>query len=472
MDPRPQHFVDTPAALEQCAASVARAARVALDTESNGFHAYFEKVCLVQLSTGEEEFAVDTLAVGLGPLLPLLTDPAREVILHAAEFDVLTLRRDYGLRMGRIFDTHAAAKVLGIVKVGLGNLLEEQLGVKLLEDEQRSDWGKRPLTASQLSYAFADVSYLLTLRDKLAGQLEAQGRTAEAHAEFDRVRVKEPRPRVFDAEAWQKMKSARTLDGRGRAVLRALFLLRDARSRELDRPPFKVLSDLFMSEVARRLPRTEEALAQIPGTSPQQLRKLSSAVLAAVAEGLAGPIPARPGAQPQRGPPWKRNAGQDPVLEARYEALRAWRKGRAELRKVEVQVIAPNAVLLNVAKAEPADREALARVDGMDPFRVEQYGEEILSTLRLHAVKANGQGKAREARAAQGELGDAPEAEGADGAAEVAESPESAPESPAQVPTQPAAEPAHEAPVAAASASEARAPEAPVRKGPVQGSLF
>ena len=460
MDPRPQHFVDTPAALEQCAQSVARAARVALDTESNGFHAYFEKVCLVQLSTGAEEFAVDTLAVGLGPLLPLLTDPAREVILHAAEFDVLTLRRDYGLRMGRIFDTHAAAKVLGVVKVGLGNLLEEQLGVKLVEDEQRSDWGKRPLTASQLSYAFADVSYLLTLRDTLAAQLEVQGRTAEAHAEFDRVRVKEPRPRVFDAEGWQRMKSARTLDGRGRAVLRALFLLRDARSRELDRPPFKVLSDLFMSEVARKLPRTEEALAQIPGTSAQQLRKLSAAVLAAVAEGLAGPLPARPGAQPQRGPPWKRNAGQDPVLEARYEALRAWRKGRAEARKVEVQVIAPNAVLLNVAKAEPADREALARVDGMDPFRVEQYAEEILSALRLHAAKATGKGKAREERAARGELAESPEGAESGDAAESEGSAEAD------------AAPGEDAPVAAPAPEALAASEAPVRKGPVQGSLF
>ena len=389
MDPRPQTYIADAAALDRCAAVVAQSPRVGLDTESNGFHAYFEKVCLVQLSTEHEDFAIDPLAVGLGALAPLLSDPAREVILHAAEFDVLTLRRDYGLRLGRIFDTHAAAKVLGIVRVGLGNLLEDQLAVKLTEDEQRSDWGKRPLSPSQISYAFADVRYLLTLRDHLGARLDEQGRGPEANAEFERVRMKEPRPRVFDPEGWQRMKVARTLDGKGRSVLRALYLLRDARARELDRPAFKVLSDLFMAEVARRHPKTEEALLAIPGASAQQLRKLAPQLLAAVADGLASPPPGKPAAQPRRGPPWKRNGGQDPVLEARYEALRAWRKQRADARKVEVQVIAPNAVLLNIAKAEPGTRDALAKVEGMDAFRVEQYGDELVAVLAHHAARAS-----------------------------------------------------------------------------------
>ena len=461
MEPRPQTYVADAGALDRCAAVVAASPRVGLDTESNGFHAYIEKVCLVQLSTEQEDFAVDPLAVGLGPLAPLLSDPAREVILHAAEFDVLTLRRDYGLRLGRIFDTHAAAKVLGIVRVGLGNLLEDQLGVKLTEDEQRSDWGKRPLSPSQISYAFADVRYLLVLRDHLGAALEVQGRGPEATAEFERVRVKEPRPRVFDLEGWQRMKVARTLDGKGRSVLRALFLLRDARARELDRPPFKVLSDLFMAEVARRHPKTEEALLAIPGASAQQLRKLAPQLLAAVAEGLAAPPPAKPDAQPRRGPPWKRNGGQDPVLEARYEALRAWRKQRAEARKVEVQVIAPNAVLLHIAKAEPRTRDELARVEGMDPFRVEQYGDELVAVLAHHAarvaapaarqadpcesppraVDAGGEPQSSDDAGSETDAGDGPSAAGAD-------------------------------PAPPSSSGREAPPAPPERRPPVQGKLF
>lgn len=380
---RPQHFVDRPEALEACAEALAREERIALDTESNGFHAYYEKVCLVQIATAEADYAVDALALSLAPLLPLLRDPAREVVLHAAEYDVLCMKRDYGLTFARIFDTHAAAKVLGIEKVGLHNLLGDRLDVQLTIDEQRSDWGKRPLSPEQLTYAFADVQYLLPLRDGLAGELSQKGLLAEAEAEFGRLVAKEPKAREFDPEGWQRMKAARTLDGRGRGVLRELYLLRDRRARELNRPAFKVLSDLFLSEVARRVPKDEEELSRVPGASPNALKKVGPLVLEAVGRGLAKepvarPRPAASGQRFRRGGP----GAPPPEVEDRYEKLRAWRKERAQSRKVEVQVIAPNAVLWHLARQNPQDPAALAKVDGMDAFRIEQYGAEILAVLR------------------------------------------------------------------------------------------
>jgi len=393
---RPQELVSTPEAFAACLEAVAKTQRIALDTESNGFHAYTERVCLVQLGTEERDWALDPLAIDVRPLWPLLEGPERETVLHAAEYDVLCLRREYGARLGRIFDTHAAAKTLGLERFGLGNLLADQLGIVLVEDEQKSDWGKRPLSGQQLTYAFNDVRYLLQLRDQLGAQLEQRGLAPEANAEFERLRQKEPKPRPFDPEGWQKMKAARTFDGRGRAVLRELFLLRDARAKEIDRPPFKVLSDLFLAEVARRLPKTPEQLAGIPGASPAQVKRLAADLIAAVEAGLNAKPPARPqpGAR-KGGPPWGRGAtSADPAVEERYERLRAWRKARADARKVEVQVIAPNAVLLAVAKADPKDAASLAVVDGMDAFRVEQYGAELLATLAaapaVHAPRREG----------------------------------------------------------------------------------
>lgn len=377
---RPQVLVSAPEALAACLEVVARSPRIALDTESNGFHAYVERVCLVQVGTEEQDWALDPLAVDVRPLWPLLAGKDREVVLHAAEYDVLCLKREYNARLGRIFDTHAAAKALGLQRVGLGNLLADELDVHLVEDEQKSDWGKRPLSAKQLTYAYNDVRYLLTLRDKLGHQLSERKLSAEADAEFERLRMKEPRARPFDPEGWQKMKAARTFDGKGRAVLRALYLLRDARAKELDRPPFKVLSDLFLAEVARRLPKSADQLVSIPGASSVQIKRLEKELLAAVQEGLNGPPPPKP--QPgagRSGPPWRRGPQQqDPVVEERFERLRAWRKQRAEARKVEVQVIAPNAVLLAIAKAAPDNLDKLAAVDGMDAFRLEQYGAELL----------------------------------------------------------------------------------------------
>ena len=405
---RPQAFVDTPELLQRCVDAVAASERIALDTESNGFHAYYEKVCLLQIATAGADWAVDPLALELKPLMPLLADPRREVVLHAAEYDVLCMKRDYSLVFGRIFDTHAAAKTLGIEKVGLHNLLADQLGVQLSIDEQRSDWGRRPLTAQQLEYAFADVQYLLPMRDKLHAALVAKGLLGEAEAEFARLIAKEPKAREFDPEGWQRMKAARTLDGRGRGVLRELYLLRDRRAREVNRPAFKVLSDLFLSEVARRLPKTEEDLARVPGTSAQALRRIGGQVLEAVRKGLASEPLAKP--RPAGGQRFRRGGpgAPPPEVEERYERLRAWRKTRADARKVEVQVIAPNAVLWAISRADPADPEALARVEGMDAFRVDQYGAEMLEVLkRTGIMERNGNGNGRdegEGLAVQGDL--------------------------------------------------------------------
>lgn len=382
---RAQQLVQDEERFAACLEAVARSERIGLDTESNSFHAYFEKVCLVQIATPEADWIVDPLALPLQPLIPLLRDPAREVILHAAEYDVLCLKRDYGLTFGRIFDTHAAAKALGIEKVGLQNLLKDQFGVDSTVDEQRSDWGRRPLSKDQIEYAFADVKHLLPLREKLSAELTARGLLGEAEAEFARLVAKEPRERPFDPEAWQRMKAARTLDGRGRQVLRELFLLRDRRARELNRPAFKVLSDLFLSEVARRLPKTEAELAQVPGTSAGALKKIADQVLEAVRTGLAGePLPKpRPGAGQKPGQYRKGGPGAPPPeVEERFELLRAWRKARAELRKVEVQVIAPNAVLWAIARENPVDLPALGKVPGMDGFRLDSYGAEMIAVLK------------------------------------------------------------------------------------------
>jgi ribonuclease D len=381
---RRQIFVDKPELLEACVEEASKEPRLALDTESNGFHAYFEKVCLLQLATSSADFAIDPLTISIEPLLPLLRDPSKEIILHAAEYDVLCMKRDYGLTFARIFDTHAAAKTLGIEKVGLHNLLESALGVKLTIDEQRSDWGKRPLSKEQLEYAFADVQYLLPLREKLGIELEEKKLTSEAEAEFARLIAKEPRAREFDPEGWQRMKAARTLDGRGRGVLRELYLLRDRRSRELDRPAFKVLSDLFLAEVARRVPKSEEELQRVPGASPNQIRRVGAQVIEAVKRGLESEPLAKPRPAPSSGRFRKGSPGAPPPeVEERYEKLRAWRKARAEARKVEVQVIAPNAVLWHLARENPRDAATLAKVEGMDAFRVAQYGSEILAVLSV-----------------------------------------------------------------------------------------
>lgn len=277
-------LVAEPAALGRLIDALSVERVIALDTESNSFHVYRERVCLLQLSTRAQDWVVDPLTVDVRPLGAVLCD-GRDTVLHGADYDVRCLKREYGWRLPRLFDTMAAARRLGRAGLGLSALVEAHFGVRLSKAFQRSDWGRRPLTREQLAYAALDTRYLLPLFDLLAGELATRGALEEAWRESARIAAAEPRERVFDPEGWRRLKGARELDPAGRAVLRALFVAREERARAADRPPFKVLGEAAMLEIARRRPRTAEALERIPGVTPSVLKRMGDALDAALAAG-------------------------------------------------------------------------------------------------------------------------------------------------------------------------------------------
>ncbi len=284
-DQKPEPIlVADPGALSRLVEALSAERVLALDTESNSFHVYRERICLLQLSTRDQDWVVDPLAVDVRPLGEVLCD-GRDTVLHGADYDVRCLKREYGWRLPRLFDTMAAARRLGRPGLGLSALVEAHFGVKLSKAFQRSDWGRRPLSREQLAYAALDTRYLLPLFDLLAGELSGRGVLEDAWSESARIASVEPREKVFDPEGWRRLKGARELDPAGRRILRALFVAREARARAADRPPFKVLGEAAMLEIARRRPATAEALARIPGVTPPVLSRLGDAIRAAVAEG-------------------------------------------------------------------------------------------------------------------------------------------------------------------------------------------
>jgi ribonuclease D len=273
--------VDEPSAFERLLEAVSSQAVVALDTESNSFHVYRERVCLIQLSTSDRDWVVDPFAVDVTPLGAVLAE--REVVLHGADYDVRCLKREYGWALPTLFDTMVAARRLGRDGLGLSALVQARFGVKLAKEFQRSDWGRRPLSTEQISYAALDTHYLVAIRDELAAELEQRGLAAAAREEFQRIAAVEPRPRVFDKEGWRRLKGARDLDARGRSVLRALWIGREERAATLDRPPFKVLPESALVEIARRRPTSPDELARIPGVTVVVLRRVGGFVAAALA---------------------------------------------------------------------------------------------------------------------------------------------------------------------------------------------
>ncbi len=263
--------------LQSLVEAVGREPAVALDTESNSFHVYRERVCLLQVSTREADYVVDPFAVEVRPLGEALT--GREVVLHGADYDVRCLKREFGWTLPRLFDTMAASRRLGASQLGLAALVETHCGVRLAKDHQRSDWGRRPLSAEQVRYAALDTHFLLRIHERLRGELEAHGLAEAARREFDQIAAVEPRPKVFDPEGWRRLKGARGLDPTGREVLRALWIARERRASEADRPPFKVLGEHAMVEIARTRPGDAEALGRIPGVTPSVMRRMGDDIL-------------------------------------------------------------------------------------------------------------------------------------------------------------------------------------------------
>lgn len=365
-------LVETPAQLAEMVAELRQAPLVAVDTESNAFHAYRPRVCLIQVADRTREWAVDAKTLeDLTPLAELLNDPHQVKVLHAAEGDILALRRDFGWGITPVFDTMVAVRLLGVRRYGLADLLAERFNVRLEKRFQRHDWGERPIPPAALRYAGADVRYLLPLHDMLRERLEAEGRLEEAAEEFERISRVVPEERGFDEEGFWRIKGARDLPPRGRAVLRELYLFRDERARAQDRPPFKLLSDDTLLAIAARAPRDLMALRRV-GLTPLQVDRYGNGILAAVRRGLQ----AEPPQPPRGGPP------PDPRIVARYEALREWRRRVAAARGVEPDVILPNAALRALAHVAPTTAPEVARVAGLGPWKTRAYAAELARVLQ------------------------------------------------------------------------------------------
>ena len=113
---------------------------LAVDTESDSLYVYFEKICLLQFSTPDTDYLVDPLVVDLTPLGDLFADERYEKVFHAAEYDILCLKRDYGFTLANLFDTMISARVLGWKRYGLGSILQDRFNVQLNKRMQRYNW--------------------------------------------------------------------------------------------------------------------------------------------------------------------------------------------------------------------------------------------------------------------------------------------------------------------------------------------
>jgi ribonuclease D len=359
-------WVDTAADLERAVAHLSRARALAIDTEADSFYHYFHKCCLVQISDGQTDFLLDSLALKEpAALAPLLEAAGTPKVLHAAEQDVLYLRRDFGFELRPLFDTMVAAQLLGRKSIGLAGLLKESFGLTLDKVCQRDDWSRRPLTARQIAYAAADVRHLIQLSHVLEAELEALGRLSWAREEFEHIARRAWTPREFDRNDFWGLKGARDLEPEVAAILRELYAVRDERARSADVPPFRILSDETLVALARRKPRTGSDLDGIKGFTPLVRRRIGPLVLAAAERGLLLPESQRP--VPPKGQGKRRSA----AFRARVERLREWRRNRSADLGLDPGVLFPQSTLEAVAERGVPGLEQDDSIPGLRRWRRE-----------------------------------------------------------------------------------------------------
>jgi len=350
---------------------------IAVDTESNSLYAYQEQVCLIQFSIPGTDYLVDPLSeLDTSPLGVVFENPKVEKVFHAAEYDVMCLRRDFGWSFANLFDTMWAARVLGWPRSGLGNILQERFGVHLDKRWQRHNWGERPLSPKALAYARLDTHYLIALRNQMLAELQARDRVQEAREFFSEVAQAEPNHRSFnpDNDLW-RVKGVWDLEPEIRAILRELLIWRDAEARRRKRPPFKIVSDPTLVELASARPRSVEEMQGVNGFKAHHQRRYGHKIIKAVAKGASSTPPPRP-PRPSRPP--------DEVLE-RYEALREWRKKAASQRGVDPDVVVSNATLWALAQQPPHSTRELTDMHILGAWKQETYGEALLDVLHKHS---------------------------------------------------------------------------------------
>jgi ribonuclease D len=377
---------------EQLAAKLAGEPELAVDTESNSLYTYREKVCLIQLGSARESFLLDPLAVpDLSSLGNLLANPAIVKVLHGSDYDLRSLNRDYDFRIQPLFDTQVAARFLGDTTPNLASVLESSLGVKIPKSRrlQTSNWGLRPLSSAAQEYAAGDVDHLIPLAERLRERLLKAGRLDWVREECQRLEQVRYTPPAAPEAAFLRLKGSDRLSPRELAVLKELFLFREAAAQRLDCATFRVMANENLLQLALSAAaetgagRSQEAfsLNNVPGLSPQLLQRSGDSLREAIERGRRGPEFQRPH-RPRNNDPWT------PQARRRLQELKKWRIERGEKLGLDPALLWP-AVSLERMASHPESQEAELMAtetpaNGTDVVRAWQrreFAEEIQEVL-------------------------------------------------------------------------------------------
>lgn len=361
-------YVTDTATLRDLVSRLREAPAVAIDTEFMRERTYYARLCLIQLGTDDIHALVDPLACeDLSPLCDLLTDESVVKIFHAGSQDLEIFYRECGVATAPVFDTQVAATLAGFQQqVGYGALVKEMLGVVLDKGDTYTDWGRRPLSDTQVEYAVNDVRYLPEVYRRLSEELERESRMEWLRADFSRLED----PATYESvpeEQWRRVKRVASLNKRQLAVAREVAAWRELEAQRRDVPKRWILGDESIVEIARRAPATAADVAAIRGVSEKAGKGAQRGIAEAVSRGLAVAEAELPTLTKKRRP----QGDVDGAVDLMVAIVRA----RAREHGVAMPLLASREDLERLASGE---REASPLLEG---WRSKMVGRELVKLL-------------------------------------------------------------------------------------------
>jgi ribonuclease D len=355
-------WIDRSDELEALARTLESRPWIGVDTEFLRERTFFPKLCLLQLSAGEQVWCVDTLRVGgLEPLMPALTAAATPKLIHAARQDLEAVYLTSKGVLSPVFDTQIAAASIGLKpQVGYAELVKTLLDVTVPKGQTRTDWSKRPLTRAQLEYAADDVLYLGAVAAQLAERLRTLGRehwVREDCAALENLDLYEPDP----SQAWTRLKGIGQLAPEPRARAKVIAVWREKLARARDLPRTWILPDAAIFSIAHGNPASPVELDAVQPMNEKFAQTLFEALHAASGAALTDLEPSQDS---------RPTAEQKALLQRLIDTVDA----RAAELNVSAEVLAPRGELKGLALGK-RDSHALKG------WRLEEIGTRLLAVL-------------------------------------------------------------------------------------------
>ncbi|MED6247737.1 Exosome component 10 [Ataeniobius toweri] len=292
-------FIDSLEDLVALNEKLCRLSEFAVDLEHHSYRSFLGLTCLMQISTREEDFIIDTLELRseMYILNEAFTDPSIIKVFHGADSDIEWLQRDFGLYVVNLFDTHQASRALNLARHSLDHLLKQFCNVNSDKRYQLADWRIRPLPDEMIDYARADTHYLLYIYDSMRVQLleSNHGQPGLLQSVWNKskdISLKKYVKPIYTEESYLELqrKQKRSFNTQQLTTFRLLYAWRDKLARQEDESTGYVLPTHMMIKISEELPKEPQGIIACCNPVPPLVRQQVNELHLLVQQGREMPL--------------------------------------------------------------------------------------------------------------------------------------------------------------------------------------